>query len=188
MKDIDLKTRYFSQRDSKTPQAHRMCFSSTCAMLVTQATPGKLAGANDDDFYLKVLNERYGDTTNSAMQIQCLRDAFGIKTATFRTNLDWPDIDRQLEAGKFVPIGILHHGPARAPVGGGHWLGIRGRITKNGKLFYIVNDPYGDLDLVNGGYPGSTNGNGLHYSKENLDLRWRVRQGGKPTGGWGIIY
>ena len=184
MKDIDLKVPYYSQRDSATRHAHRMCFSSTCAMLVQFAKPGLLKGANGDDQYLaNVL--KYGDTTNSAAQVQCLRDVYKIKTATFRTNLTWADIDAQLDKGKFIPIGVLHHGPASAPSGGGHWLGIKGRVTKNGKLFYIVNDPYGEMDLVNGGYnTGNTNGSSLLYSKENLDKRWRV----KGTPGWGIVY
>jgi len=185
LKEVNLPVPYNSQRDSGTRQAHRMCFTSTCTSLVQYALPGKLVGPNADDKYLKILNDRYGDTTNSAAQIQCLRDHFGLKTATFRTNLQWSHIDAQLDARKFIPIGILHHGHVSNPTGGGHWLGIRGRKYVNGRLFYIVNDPYGELDLVNGGYGlGNNNGNGLLYSKENLDKRWRV----KGTPGWGILY
>jgi hypothetical protein len=76
-----------------------------------------------------------------------------------------------------VPIGILHHGPVTAPTGGGHWLIIIGRSEDNTK--YVVNDPFGDGDLVNGGYP-SSNGKGLLYSKKNLGPRFMVE--GPNTG------
>jgi len=178
MREIKLAVPYYSQRDSATGHAMRMCFSSSCAMLLNFLKPGVLKGANGDDQYLKrVLT--YGDTTSSTAQSQTLK-YFGIQNQ-FRTDLNWSDIDSQLLKNTPVPIGILHHGPASSPSGGGHWLLIIGK-TADG-LHYVVNDPYGDLDLVNGGYPGPTNGAGLRYSKLNLDKRWRVN----GAGGWGII-
>jgi uncharacterized protein YvpB len=178
MNDLILPVTYYSQRDSGTKHAYRMCFSSCCAMLVNFIKPGKLQGFNGDDQYLQTVF-KYGDTVNSAAQIQALRD-YGIK-ANFRTNLNWSDIDSQLAKKIPIPIGILHHGPASAPTGGGHWILIIGKTGDGAK--YYVNDPYGDLDLVNGGYPGSTNGARLLYSKANLDKRWRVN----GTPGWGVI-
>lgn len=184
MPDTILNAPYYSQRDSATGHAMRMCFSSCCAMLLNFLKPGILKGSNGDDQYLQQVFA-YGDTTNSAAQIQALRH-FGL-TADFRTNLTWADIDAQLAKGKPVPIGILHHGPVSAPTGGGHWILIVGKKPGNTATVnddvYIVNDPYGELDLVNGGYPGPTNGNHLSYSRKNLDPRWRVN----GTGGWGVI-
>lgn len=179
MAEIKLPVGYYSQRDSAVSgQNWRMCFSSSCAMLLNFLKPNVLKGANGDDQYLaQVFN--YGDTTSSAAQIKALA-WFGVK-AQFRTDLNWSDVDAQLAKGIPVPIGILHHGPVSAPTGGGHWILIVGRTADGSK--YYVNDPYGDLDLVNGGYPGPTNGNHLLYSKANLSPRWRVN----GTGGWGVI-
>ena len=177
MPDLILKVPYFSQRDSATGHAMRMCFSSSCAMLLNTLKPNAVKGANGDDEYLKTVF-RFGDTTIADAQVKALAQ-YGVK-AQFRQNLDWKDIDAQLAAGVPVPIGILHHGPVSKPTGGGHWLLIIGR--KGDGSGYFVHDPFGDLDLINGRYI-STNGKQLVYSKKNLSPRWRV--GG--TGGWGII-
>lgn len=158
-----------------------------CAEIVKCVFPNALPDNTGDDDYLRKLLA-YGDTTNPMIQQQVLRNVYGVKTATFRTDADWPLIDKRLDAGKGTGIGILHHGPVNGSLYGGHWIFVRGRKTINGKLFYIVDDPYGDLDLVNGGYPGSTNGKGLLYSKENLDKRWRVLENGKKTPGWVMTY
>lgn len=162
----------------------RMCFSSACAMLLQALRPGTLKGKNGDDTYLQRVF-RYGDTVKSTAQIQALRD-FGVH-ASFRTNLTWADIDAQLAAGIPVPIGILHHGPVSKPIGGGHWIIIIGKKSNNPSTVdddqYFVHDPFGDLDLVRGGYWGSHNGQKLLYSRKNLEPRWRVR----GSGGWGII-
>lgn len=175
---INLNVPYYSQRDSETAHAWRMCFSSSCAMLLSYLKPiGVLTGPNGDDQYLKrVLT--FGDTTIADCQIRALR-SFGVK-AQMRYDLTEQDILDQLKKGKPVPIGILHHGPVSAPTGGGHWILIKG-ITASGD--YIVHDPFGELDLLNGGYPGPTNGANLKYSKKNLIPRWRVNN----SGGWGII-
>lgn len=147
-------------------------------MLLKSVKPSALMGSNADDDYLKTVF-KFGDTTAADAQIKALA-AYGVK-AQFRQNLTWDDIEAQLKKGIPVPIGILHHGSASAPTGGGHWLVIIGRSGDGSQL--IVHDPYGDLDLVNGGYPGPTNGAGLRYSKQNITPRWRVR----GAGGWGII-
>jgi hypothetical protein len=51
--------------------------------------------------------------------------------------------------------------------------------AKNG---YLVHDPYGELDLKNGGYLHS-DGRARLYSKERLGRRWMVDG---PSTGWGI--
>lgn len=179
--DLILPVPYFSQRDSQAyggQNAHRMCFSSTCAMLVNTLKPNTLKGPNGDDAYLQTVF-KFGDTTAAAAQVKALA-AYGIK-AQFRQDLAWTHVDAQLAKGIPVPIGILHHGPVTAPTGGGHWLLVVGK-TADGK-HYVCNDPYGELSLVSGGYPGPTNGRQLRYSVKNLTPRWRVN----GTGGWGIL-
>lgn len=171
-----LKVPYYSQRDSSTAHAHRMCFSSSCAMLLEALKPGTLVGPNGDDTYLGRVF-RYGDTTDSQAQIKALA-SFGIK-ARFITNGSFTVIEKQIKAGIPVPCGFLHHGHVSRPSGGGHWLTVIG-FNQDAM---VVNDPYGELDLVNGGYL-STKGAGLSYSRKNFGPRW-MPDG--PSTGWCII-
>lgn len=174
-----LKVPYYSQRDSEVPgQANRMCFSSSCAMLVATLRPGALQGANADDTYLKAV-QRFGDTTDASAQIKALA-SYGIK-AKFRQDCNWSDLERQIDRGVPVPCGFLHHGPSSAPTGGGHWLIVIGYAPTNGSV--IVNDPWGEASLVNGGYY-SNRGAGLAYSRKNWGPRWMVEG---PGTGWAII-
>jgi GH24 family phage-related lysozyme (muramidase) len=173
-----LKVPYFSQRDSQVNgQATRMCFSSSCAMLVAYLRPGALSsGSNSDDQYLKRVLE-YGDTTSYVAQLQALK-SFGIE-ARFRQDCDWEDLERQIARGVPVPCGFLHHGPLGALTGGGHWLTVIG-VTPDAA---IVHDPWGELEVVPGYYNGS-NGAGLAYSRKNWRPRWCVEG---PKTGWAII-
>lgn len=171
-----LKVPYFSQRDSATSQGGRMCFSSSCAMLLESLKPGTLKGLNGDDQYLARVR-RFGDTTEAAAQLQALA-SYGVK-ARFVQNATWATIEGQISRGIPVPIGMLHHGPVTAPSGGGHWILAIG----HDRDVIIVHDPYGDLDLVRGGYL-STTGAALRYSRRNLAPRWMVDG---PGTGWAII-
>jgi hypothetical protein len=171
-----LRVPYFSQRDSQTEHALRMCFSSSCAMLLEALRPGSLQGPNGDDAYLgRVL--RYGDTTDATAQIKALA-SFGV-TATLTKAADWKTIEAQIDRGIPVPIGILHKGLVSAPTGGGHWICAIGYDADA----IIVHDPFGELDLLNGGYVNNW-GARLRYSRQNLARRWMVEG---PGSGWAII-
>ena len=172
-KDIILNAPYYSQRDNQRDPM-RTCFSSSCAMLLKYLKPGSISS---DDQYINTVF-RYGDTTSPTAQLEALQD-YGL-SASFKQNGSWDDIDDLLEQGIPVPIGVLHKGPVSNPTGGGHWLVIIGR-TADGKRVY-VNDPFGEMSLVNGGYV-NTNGAKLKYSKKNLGPRWLVES---PTSGWYI--
>jgi len=176
-KDLSLPVTFFSQLDSTTDQAHRMCFSSTCAMAVDFLKPGKLQTEQKDDFYLRRV-QQYGDTTNYQAQLKAM-EYFGIK-GSYRQNLDISDLRSQLEKGIPVPIGILHKGPSTSPTGTGHWLLVVGLTESH----FIVNDPYGEMNVSGGGYLPSTNGDHLKYSIKNLTPRWTVEG---PGTGWGIL-
>ena len=176
---ILLNVPYYSQRDSAIAgQAHRMCFSSSCAMLATYLKPGVLKGANADDTYLKTVR-RFGDSTESSAQLAALKE-YGIK-ARFVTNCTFDQLEAQLRKDIPVPIGVLHHGHVSQPSGGGHWLTVIGLSNNGGAL--VVNDPYGEMDVVNGGYM-SSKGARLAYSKKNLGARWLIEG---PASGWAII-
>ena len=174
------KVPYLYQLDSEVwDMGPRMCFSSACAMLVEYLRPGALKGkpGQADDFYL-ALAMKNGGSASSEAQVKTLA-AFGIK-ATFRQDGSPAKIKAQLRRGKPVPIGLLHHGPARNPTGFGHWILIVGFDDKAG--VWICHDPNGELDNVNGGYVSElpTAGRFVRYSMKNLDQRFMV----KGTGGW----
>jgi hypothetical protein len=167
---------YYSQRDSRVPgQANRMCFSSSNAMALKALKPNLLGdGPNGDDEYLKVVM-RYGDTTLVESQLQALRH-FGVKP-TFTEHANW---NMLLEAASKrapneveITLGFLHKGHVLAPYGGGHWL-YASQVAAD---HLIVNDPFGEIDLVNGGYP-SSNGKQRRYSRRNFEPRWSVKLAG----------
>lgn len=171
-----IQVRYFSQRDSATEHALRMCFSSSCAMLLEALRPGALQGPNGDDAYLgRVL--RYGDTTEATSQVKALQ-SFGVDAQLIR-NGTWKTIEGQIDKGIPVPLGILHKGPVTAPTGGGHWICAIGYTDDA----IIVHDPFGELDLVGGSYVNNW-GARLRYSRANLARRWMVEG---PGSGWAML-
>lgn len=179
-KIIQLKVPYFSQRDSATDQRLRMCFSSTCAMAAEYMRPGRLkgSGGQPDDNYLKMLK---GDTTEAASHVNALR-TLGIK-AIFRQDGTIESVARKLVQKIPVPVGWLHKGHVSAPSGGGHWSLVVGYDRSTRQL--IVHDPFGEADLVNGGYLNSS-GQYQRYSYVNFAKRWEVNSNGSfsPGMGW----
>lgn len=143
--------------------------------------PGCLGGGrNADDVYMRQYVFKYGDTTNPTAQVRALKDLR--ISAVFRQNLTRSDIIDQLRKGIPVPVGYLHKGPVGRPSGGGHWCVIIG--VDMDKQQYVVNDPWGEADLIGGGFVGSQNGSKTRYSFRNFEPRWMVE--GDKTG-WGLI-
>lgn len=174
-----LDVPYFSQRDNYR-DANRTCFSSSCAMLCKFMKPSSI---NNDDDYIREVFKR-GDTTSSTVQVETLK-YFGVNSR-FSSTLRFADLDNLLSQGIPMPIGILHHGPASAPSGGGHWIIVIGKEVDPkapGGCWYVVNDPWGELDNATGTYT-TTNGNHLKYSKQMLTARWTPDG---ETSGWGIV-
>ena len=136
----------------------------------------KPASIKGDDDYIREVFKR-GDTTDAAVQVQALKH-FGV-SPRFATNATFSLLDSQLSLGIPVPIGILHHGTPSSPSGGGHWICV---IGKEGD-YYVVNDPWGEIDNATGTYP-VTNGERAKYSKNLLKARWTVEGDGS---GWAII-
>lgn len=171
-----LNVPYYSQRDNKTQGKDdwtRTCFSSSCAMLAKFLKPNSITG--DDDYIAK--RRKFGDSTDPNAQVACLR-SLGIK-ARYVQNLNNKDLVKQIDRGVPVPVGILHHGPASAPTGGGHWIIVIGYDDTG----FIVHDPFGEINHSNGTYM-STNGKSLHYSYKLFDSRWTVYG---PSDGWAIV-
>ena len=170
-----LSARYFSQRDNYR-DASRTCFSSSCAMLLEYLKPGSCPGERGDDLYVQRVFE-IGDTTDAYVQVKALQ-SFGLHSK-FEQHASLDTLREQIDAGVPVPIGILHHGPASAPSGGGHWICVIG-YDQTG---FIVHDPWGEIDHASGNYI-SDDGKALHYSNNLLAARWTVAN---PTDGWCII-
>jgi predicted chitinase len=172
-----LQVHWYAQMDSADRgQAARMCFSSSCAMLLQHLKPGTLTGPNGDDQYLKRV-QTYGDTTDATAQVRALA-SFGIKSR-FVQSAGWADIERQIATGIPMPCGFLHRGPVTAPGGGGHWLIVVGFTPTH----LIVHDPFGEADLVN----GTTLGGAARfacYSRKNFGPRWMVEG---PGTGWAVL-
>lgn len=160
-----LPVRYFSQRDNYRDSS-RTCFSSSCAMLLEFMKPGTLPGAQGDDIYIKRVFS-FGDTTDASVQIKALA-SFGL-TASFQQNGSLDTLKKSIDIGVPVPIGILHHGSANAPSGGGHWICVSG-YTDDG---FICQDPWGELNHIYGEYT-STNGENVLYSNDCISKRWTV--------------
>jgi GH24 family phage-related lysozyme (muramidase) len=172
-----LQVPWYAQMDSADrAQAVRMCFSSSCAMLLQYLKPGTLAGPNGDDQYLKRV-QQYGDTTDPTAQIRAL-SSFGIR-AKFAKVAGFADLEQQINRGVPVPVGFLHRGPVSAPSGGGHWLIVVGYTRDH----LVVHDPFGEADLVSGATLGGV-ARFARYSRRNFGPRWQVE--GANTG-WAVI-
>jgi hypothetical protein len=144
-----LPVAWENQNDNASGTGYRECFSSSCAMLA-----------------------RY--STSAEAQLSALR-SLGL-TANFATNGDRAALEQQINLGRPVAVGWLHHGSVSAPSGGGHWSVVIGFTEE----VAIHNDPNGEADLVAGGYTANTNGAGQHYSWKNWQPRWEAD--GKGTG------
>ena len=166
-----LSVPYYSQHDNSSGRGYRECFSSTCAMVA--AYHGKVRG--DDEYNL--IRSKFGDTTDSNAQVQALR-SLGLK-ARFTTIMNEQMLKEEIDAGRPVACGWLHHGPLSSPSGGGHWSVVIGYDSEG----YVLNDPYGKANLINGNYSDFSSGRYVHYDRDSWVPRWRV----KGSGGWSIL-
>jgi hypothetical protein len=167
-----LKVPYEAQNDNKSGTGYRECFSSSCAMIA------KFYGKVKSDDEYNLIRAKFGDTTDSQSQLATLR-SLGLQ-ARFATNCAPGLLELELRAGRPVAVGWLHKGPAQSPSGGGHWSVVIGFTAEH----WILNDPNGEADLVNGGYVKNTGGAGIKYSKERFNRRWMPD--GASTG-WALL-
>ena len=165
---------WFSQLNpSDGPEGSRQCQTSSIAMCLRYL---EVDGIQDDTDYLRIVT-RHGDTTSQSAHQAALKE-LGVR-ARFTKNCSASDVQAEIRAGRPVCLGIIHHGPVGAPTGGGHWIAAYG-FNASG---WIVNDPYGELDLVNGRWlqVGGSAGRDLRYSYRNLGPRWEAEG---PATGW----
>jgi len=162
---------YFYQTDNG-PEGWRQCQTSSIAMCLRYLD---IPGINDDTDYLKIVN-KYGDTIYRKPHFRALEE-LGV-SAKFIQTADSDDVKKQIDLGLPVVAGILHHGTVSDPSGGGHFV----VITGYGRDYWLVQDPYGELDLVNGGWAatGAVAGRNIRYSFKNMNPRFFV--GGEGSG------
>lgn len=181
---VKLPVMYFDQRDN-WGQEHRTCNTSACWMagFYMDTTLWKRTGEDknsDHNFYLPRVEE-FGDTTDHGAQTKALAK-LGIQSE-WRTTLTIENVKDELDEGRPVVMGVLHRGPVSAPSGGGHMICAAG-YTATG---LIIHDPYGEMDLIHGGYPYGSSSSGVfrHYSYRNLRPRFEVEGAGT---GWGRLF
>lgn len=147
---------------------YRQCFSSSCAMVARYY--GKISG----DYEYNKLRARFGDTTDPKAQLAALK---ALKlTASFEMDGTVEELENEINNGYPVPVGWLHKGPISNPSGTGHWSVVVGYTPTH----FIMNDPYGEANLVNGGYISHKGGAGVAYSRKNWIPRWLIE--GDDTG------
>lgn len=157
-----LKVPYEYQNDD--PNGWRQCFSSSCAMVA------RFYEKISSDREYNTIRAKFGDTTDAGAQLRALT-SLGLQ-AQFRQNGNGQTLERLLREGRPIPVGWLHHGPASAPSGGGHWTVVIGFDSKS----FIHNDPNGEANMTAGGYVSTANGPGkaVAYSRANFLRRWEV--------------
>lgn len=166
-KDMVLSVPHMSQRDN-IEEYWRTCNTSSHAMLLNFLKPGSIK--SDDDYFRRFVRP-VGDSADWSIHTKALRK-FGIESE-FRTDMEYKDIDRQLDRGIPVPIGVLHKGVIGQGVFGGHVLLLIGRDGDD----YVANDPWGEgFQYIN------HNGRNVKYPKyPTLDARWM------PGSGYGRV-
>jgi GH24 family phage-related lysozyme (muramidase) len=168
-----LTVPYDCQLDNPSGDGWRECFSSSCAMAAMYW--GVIKHQNE----YHAVRPKYGDSTDPSAQIRTLQ-SFGLE-ARFVQVGSIEKLKAQIDRGRPAPVGFLHHGTVKAPSGGGHYILAIGYTDTH----LIAHDPYGELDVVNGGYPktGGTYGKEIQYSWKNWAPRWSVSN---DHDGWGL--
>ena len=175
-----LKVPYFSQMDNPATPADgpgwRQCASSSCAMLA--AFWGKITPDAKGEAHYIAIRTKHGATTDPMAHVAALTE-LGL-VVEFRTNGTADHLRQELNGGRPVAVGWLHHGTVAAPSGGGHWSAVIGFAPGE----WIHHDPYGEANLIGGGYISTAVGAGrsIRYGHRNWLPRWTP----KGRDGWMI--
>ena len=130
---------------------------------------------NNPRDYLNLVNKPDGCTFREA-HLEALAKLR--VTAKFIKFADEHDIKKQIELGSPVVVSILSNGDSCAPTSGGHFVVIIGY----GNDYWLVHDPRGRLDLINGGCESteSTAGRSIKYKFDLVNPR--IFSGGGGSG------
>jgi hypothetical protein len=165
-----IQVPYFCQLQMDDGQGWRDCFSTTAAMIA--AWKGKVPPNTTGENQYNHIRQKHGDSTVAGSQLAALAE-LGLH-ANYATNGTKAKLIELLDQGVPVGTGILHHGQASSPSGGGHWMLIVGHDDSG----VIALDPYGELNVVNGTWARQgSGGDHVHYSWKNWLPRWEVAGG-----------
>ena len=172
---------FFDQKDNG-PEGWRQCQTTSLAMCLRYIQDHKnyqfSIPINDDKDYLAVVESIHGgDTTLQATHKKALAKIGA--PGRFITNASAEVIKAEIDKGYPVAVGYLHDGHVSSPSGSGHYCVIHGYNANS----WATQDPYGDPDLINGGWISSGIGCGQNqsYSFQNFDPRLFVNA---PNDGW----
>lgn len=182
--DQEIYMPYFKQLDNKTGTGIRECFSSAAAMVAAYYKK-----VWTDDEYNKI-RAQFGDTTSVEAQLAALR-SLGLQ-AEFRKDGDADMLELEVENGRPVLVGWLHHGnmlrgepPMCNGLGCGHWSVISGYAGKNSSdPEWIMQDPRGLPDMERGGHSNPHLGRNARVRQAAFYQRWQVNG---PGTGWVIL-
>ena len=182
--DQEVFMPYFSQFDNESGTGSRECFSSAAAMVAAFYNKVK----TDDEY--NAIRVKYGDTTSVDAQIQTLR-SLGLNVE-FRQDGDSDLIELEIERGRPVLVGWLHHGdvlrgeaPQCNAMSCGHWSVISGYAGKySNDPEWIMQDPRGMPDMIRGGHKNASKGRNARVRQSEFYPRWSVEG---PRTGWVIL-
>ena len=149
---------------------------SFCMAMVMKYLDAK--GINTFNDYLKVLN-KHGINSSKESQLKTIRE-LGY-TATFGMSYDEDDIKDNLKRGLPVVVSLISQGPISEPKRGPHSVVITGYDYDS----WLVQDPFGELNLVDGGFTerNPVVGKNIKYPYEQFNRRL-FAAGGATGWGW----
>ena len=132
-----------------------------------------------DDEHIAI-RSKYGDTTSVEAHLKALRE-LGLQ-AEFRKDGDADMVELEVENGRPVLVGWLHHGnmlrgepPMCNGLGCGHWSVISGYAGKNSSdPEWIMQDPRGLPDMERGGHSNPHLGRNARVRQAAFYQRWQV--------------
>ena len=135
-------------------------------------------GINTFNDYLEILN-KHGINSSKDAQLKTIRELR--YTATFGMSYDEDDIKDNLKRGLPVVVSLISQGSISNPKHGPHSVVITGYDYDS----WLVQDPFGELNLIDGGFTerNPVVGKNIKYSYEQFNRRLFVA-GGATGWGW----
>ena len=139
------------------------------AMVLKYLDAEGINGVND---YINLLNKRGSNGSRDA-HLQSIR-TLGY-TATFNQSVDPEDIKDNIKRGLPVIASVISKKHISNPKGGAHYV----VITGYGYDYWLVQDPFGELDLIDGGWKdrSAEAGKNIKYNYEHFNRRLFVAGG-----------
>lgn len=153
---------YYYQQDD-APAAWRRCQTQSIAMCLRYLD---IPGIETNLDYFKIV-EKHGNITYQSSHKAALKELNVF--VSFILSVDELDIKEQIDNGMPVVAGVYQRGPVSDLESRGHYVVISGYD----KTHWLVQDPYGELDLINGNWKstGANIGNNIRYSFEEFNPR-----------------